>query len=180
MEFNHKYELKLVLAGEKILMEELETDINKCVNAFNVKSLIAKNKKKIVCWSIEEDQILRVVLSSANHLETPTRALHLLSKLLIAELIEKGGESLVDSIISNKSFFRTVSHKEVTSEMENEKTFEILDNPLPNSFSHNKTREIFIALTELLMKPAYTKEEISKISTIRSLLGLDDNNGGKE
>lgn len=177
MEFNFNYEIMLSLAGEKVLMEELETEICKCIKAFNVRSISAKNKKQIISWSIEEDQILRVVLSSANPLETPTRALYLLSQLLIAELIAKGGESLVDSIISNKSFFRTVSHKEVTSERE--KTFEIVENHLSNTFSHKEVKEIINTLTEILIKPVYSEEDRYIIDAIKRLLTTDIN-GGRE
>lgn len=118
---NYSYECILSLANKDVMMKDIEDEINESFKEFNIYARTStKNKKRISSCKIDEDEdLLIIILDSENPLPIPVRGLKYFTQLLIERLDgedgkkDKDGVLLLDKICKKKSFFRTVSVREI-------------------------------------------------------------------
>lgn len=87
--------------------EEVETVVEKAVENYNQKSLIAKNPKQIVGKQILNPRTLEIVLESRAELPYPSKALRLFSAYMVDPHIDGN----LTRYISGKQLFKMVAEK---------------------------------------------------------------------
>lgn len=107
LNLTNNYNVTLTLANPNVKIEEIENEIRFAVKEFNIRSRTAKNVKQITEYAVK-DNLLLVSLSTKQPLHNPARGLYILPQIIMNDLKEHGKKELADSIMVNKSFFRSV------------------------------------------------------------------------
>lgn len=102
----YQYKMKLVFGNREFNISSLKKLLYECKDVYNLRSAIAKNKKKISDLSILDENILLVTLNSDVELIQPLKGLYLFSKLLLERL----SQVQKDDIIRNKSVFKILNY----------------------------------------------------------------------
>ena len=176
---NYSYECILSLANKDVMMKDIEDEINESYKEFNIYARTStKNKKRISSCKIDEDEdLLIIILDSENPLPIPVRGLKYFTQLLIEHLDgedgkkDKEGVLLLEKICKKKSFFRTVSIKEIKKEAQNEnssnfklekseKIEEWDDSKIPTSDIVEKFHEISIIEADKVIRDLFYNTEI--------------------
>ncbi|MDM0807240.1 hypothetical protein QTI29_12860 [Clostridium perfringens] len=124
LNLTYKYNIVLSLANQEVKMQQIRDEIEKSIKEYNVKSRTAKNVKEIIHSEIKED-LLFVCLSTKNHLDNPVRGLYLLSKITMEQLKNNKKGDLIEKIIRNKSFFKSVGEAKEVKNLKFEKSDKI-------------------------------------------------------
>lgn len=102
----YQYKMKLVFGNREFNISSLKELLDECKDLYNLRSAIAKNKKKISNLSVLDENILFVTLNSDVELIQPLKGMYLFSKLLL----EKLSQEQKDNIIRNKSVFKILNY----------------------------------------------------------------------
>ena len=110
----YKYLMVLSPANGKIKLKELEGDILKVKDIFNIECKDSANIKQITSCVVDKtNNCLLITLVSMNKLPVPIRGIRLFSQNLMKTLEKKIGKEFVENMIKRKSIFRMISVKEV-------------------------------------------------------------------
>ncbi|WP_300381096.1 hypothetical protein [Clostridium sp.] len=188
MSIRYQYQLVLSLANRKIGIEKIGEEIERSFREFNVRSITAKNPKKLVKYEIRKDEnLLYIWLDSNNKMDFPLRGLFLFSKLIMEQLYNSKDEEkkkLPNEIIRNKCFFKLVEEPKEVKKLKLEKSQDVeikANDCLKNDVeeikgvqeTNNNLSEVSYLLQEitaLFLKSNPSEQEKEKIKIIKRVL----------
>ena len=101
---NHYYSIDIQFATPDApdIDKDVFNDFEKAIQAFNISSRVAKNKKAVIRYRLKDPKTLNLILSSSVELPMPSRAL----RLITVNMLEKEKYS---SLVYGKALFKSSS-----------------------------------------------------------------------
>ncbi|NGT90441.1 hypothetical protein G6Z02_09525 [Clostridium perfringens] len=163
----YKYLMVLSPANGKVELKELEGDILKVKDIFNIECKDSANIKQITSCVVDKtNNCLLITLVSMNKLPVPIRGIRLFSQNLMKTLEEKRGKEFVENMIKRKSIFRMISVKEVQNlKLEKSEKKECIEEVQKNALMKNDEEVLIkdISIESLFKRIDELEKRIKKL-----------------
>lgn len=105
----YEYNMQIVLGNLNANILKFQDLLTLCKDLYNRNSLFSKNRKQILEMTFEEDNSIKIILTSESKLTQPLKALHLFSRLIIKNATEL---ELKEILYSKKTVLRLLNYSE--------------------------------------------------------------------